>query len=112
MNASLELPVVAYDTAAATSEMRRMGRGKRHIARAHSARAKTWVAELIPYLGTYQRRFLRGNLDAASGTLSFILSTDRIYEVSAPADAWHADRYYCTVSDDGRIIRLENPPQL
>lgn len=73
--------------------------------------ASSWVAEIIGLDSKYKyrREFLRHKKDYSrsnprklSGIYAeFILESERIYEVKD-----FKNRYFCTVSDDGDIIKL------
>jgi hypothetical protein len=70
-----------------------------------------WVAEItgLDHKYKYKRNFLpykkdysRSNSVGSRGVYAvYILETGKIYEIKD-----HKDRYYCTVTDNGNIVRL------
>lgn len=77
---------------------------------------RQWIAEIIGVDSRYgwRRVFLRGYKDYthANGPgsrgvfVTYILEPGRIYQVQSPQSWNHTDSYYCTVSKDGEIVRL------
>lgn len=77
---------------------------------------KPWVAELtgINEKFGYERTFLPANWDRrhANGTHSrgvelwFILESGHIYQVHVPTSWRNTARYFCTVSDAGEVVRI------
>jgi len=75
-----------------------------------------WVAKII---GTdarykYQRMFLSGNKDYRKSNsvgsrgvfLWYLLDSNNVYEVSAPISWKRTERYFCTVNQAGKIIKV------
>ena len=79
--------------------------------------ASSWAAEIVGPDPKYRlaRRFLRGNVDYshANGNGSrgvrkeFILESGHIYEVRSQETWSHFSRYFCTVSEDGEVIKID-----
>lgn len=75
-----------------------------------------WAAEIVGLSDRYgfERRFLEGHKDYANanalGTrgvyVYYLLEPGKLYEISAPKTRTRIDRYYCTVTEDGRKVRL------
>lgn len=76
---------------------------------------RQWVAEIVgvnPWYD-YERRFVRSRTDysrtvsIARGTYKhYVLESGRIYEVYAPLSWKRHERYFCTVTAAGDIIRM------
>lgn len=75
-----------------------------------------WVAMIVGFdkkFG-YSRQFLKAKKDYAKANakgsrgvfLWFFLESGYVYEVSAPKNWKKLDRYFCTVTDDGDIQRV------
>ncbi|OPY47875.1 MAG: hypothetical protein A4E42_00229 [Methanoregulaceae archaeon PtaU1.Bin222] len=76
-----------------------------------------WVARITGYYGTenFKREFLYGKRDYSKsnskGTRGifvwYVLESGGYYEVSSP-HSWHSiERYFCKVSEDGEIVRVD-----
>lgn len=83
----------------------------------HLPPKSSWVAEITgtdKYFGL-ARSFLHGKMDYSKSNgvgsrgifVEFILSKGKIYEVKSQVSWKNADRYFCTVGDEGEIIRLD-----
>lgn len=75
-----------------------------------------WVAQIVGRDAKYryQRVFLRGRKDYARANskgsrgvfVYYILESDNVYEVYRPSSWQRQDRYFCTVDNDGSIVRV------
>lgn len=76
-----------------------------------------WVAMIVgtdPKFG-YSRQFLKAKKDYKKSNnkgsrgifLWFILESGYVYEVSAPKNWKRKERYFCTVTDDGEIQKVD-----
>lgn|SRR5574340_1041216 len=91
------------------------GFGDRFIGR---PKGKPWVAEITGKDDHYglARDFLQANWDYsdahAKGNrgvyLWFILESNKLYEVYRKVSWKNSERYFCAVSEDGRIYRLDD----
>lgn len=76
-----------------------------------------WVAMIVGHDSKfgYCRQFLKPKKDYAKANrkgsrgvfLWYMLESGYVYEVSSPVTWKRRERYFCTVSDDGEIIRVE-----
>jgi hypothetical protein len=88
-----------------------------HIDPERGRRIQAWVAEIIGLdgEGKFVRSYLPGRTDysRAKGRGQrgvfryYILESGRVYDVAEQTDRARFDRYYCTVDEDGDIVRLE-----
>lgn len=79
---------------------------------------KPWIAEIVGVGGQYclKRRFLKPNWQRkrsnGSGSrgveLWFVLESGRLYEVKSPVSWRSTDRYFCSVTEDGEVQRVED----
>jgi hypothetical protein len=80
-------------------------------------RVPYWVARIIGHDPKYKyvREFLKGKKDYTKANskgsrgvyLWYILESGYVYEVSSPSTWSRIDRYFCTVTDDGEIQRVD-----
>lgn len=80
------------------------------------SRASYWVAEIVGVSAHFgiERQFVRCNKDyskansvGSRGVYAFyVVESGKVYEVSEPLTWKKTDQYFCTVSDDGEIVRL------
>jgi len=78
--------------------------------------SSSWVAEItgLDEKYKYKRKFLPAkkdyrdaNKNASEGvTAEYILASGHIYEVKHSITRYQAERYFCTVSDNGEILKL------
>lgn len=75
-----------------------------------------WVAEVagVDNKFAFKRNFLKANWERSKsnatgsrGTrLCFALESGKLYEVKSPQSWRSTDRYFCTVNEEGNIIRM------
>lgn len=75
-----------------------------------------WVARILGFdpQFKYNREFMRGKKDYTHASsvgsrgvfINYILETERLYEVKEPISWKRTDRYFCTINEQGDIIRL------
>lgn len=78
---------------------------------------KVWVAEItgVDPKYKYSRTFLKSKVDYSKsnskGTRGvmhwFIMETGKIYEVEAPISWSRKERYFCKISEDGDIVKID-----
>lgn len=78
--------------------------------------SSSWVAEItgLDEKYKYKRKFLpakkdykHANKNASEGVIAeYILESGHIYEVNHSVNRNYTERYFCTVTDDGDIIKL------
>ena len=78
--------------------------------------SSSWVAEIFDFdtKYRYKRKFLpakkdyrHANKNASEGVLAeYILESGHIYEVKHSITKYKTERYFCTVSDNGDVIKL------
>jgi hypothetical protein len=118
--ASLVLEWIGFDTYQEMKGFRRLtnemipGAGDRIIG---TVPASAWVAELRGrhHKYTFERSFLRGKIDYSKANskgsrgveVHFVLYPGKYYEVSNPTSWRRTDRYFCRVTDDGEIVRID-----
>lgn len=118
MRASLRLEAIGDDAHAAgrIAGKRLEALGCAQVAPLLSWPARQWCAELTGLDARYgfARRFLPGKKDYARGNgrgsrgvhVYYTLESGHLYEVCAPVSWKHDDRYCCTVTEDGTIVRM------
>jgi hypothetical protein len=80
-------------------------------------RPPVWVAEIMGFNEKYgyERRFLRGELDITGAIYRgrrgvvrwYIIDSGHVYEVKEQTNYKAFDHYFCTVDDEGDIVRFE-----
>ena len=78
------------------------------------ASRKPWVAEIttrqktrVFVRGKWQRK--RSNSNASRGVeIWFLLESGKLYEAKHHVSWTRAERFFCTVDDDGDVVRLTN----
>lgn len=118
MKASLRLEAIGDDATGmgkvAQGYVRAIGGSS--IAHLFGVPSRAWCAQITGTDTRYglRRRFLFGKKDYAHANGSgsrgvyvyFTLESGQLYEVMAPQSWKRRDRYFCTVGDDGGIVRL------
>lgn len=117
MKASLKIEAIGDDTEQFISHIRKLSRSLARDFIGEIPR-RSWCAEVTgrdPRYG-YQRVFLRckkdyreSNSKGSRGVykLYILESGEHVYEVSNPVSWRNTDRYFCRVTDDGDIVRIE-----
>lgn len=121
MKAALTLEYIGETEEAYVSLMCRvmdhnLGPGTSKAVVGHARPRMPWVAEIVgrdPKF-RYSRKFLkanwqrkRSNGNGSRGVeLWFTLESGKVYEVKSPQTWKHTDHYFCTVSEDGDVIRI------
>jgi hypothetical protein len=76
-----------------------------------------WVAQIVGFDPKYKyaRQFVKGKKDYAHSNskgsrgvfIHYLLESGYVYEVLSPATWKRNDRYFCAVTDDGEIQRID-----